>query len=224
MTSQEGSLGDGAFVFEVDAPRMRVSDEALLEGPRRYVEVHGKRPFRVREFRAWKDRPFEPNTARRRFGTWRNALGLIGISVARASRYNAEELMRHLEEVWRRNRRRPVQSDLQRAGGGGYQAYCRRWGTLKRACQLLAAHKRGEISREELLAAGPGKPVRKAVSVSVRWRVLKRDGYRCRVCGAGEGARLEVDHIVPVARGGGNEEENLRTLCRDCNRGKRDGD
>jgi hypothetical protein len=39
---------------------------------------------------------------------------------------------------------------------------------------------------------------------------------RCAICGS---ARfLEVDHIVPVARGGTSEPSNLRLLCRDCNR------
>src|SRR5690348_7229753 len=103
MGNQTASVGGDDFVFEVDSPRMRVRDEALLEGLRRYAALHGRRPFRVRDFRAWKDRPFEPNTARRRFGTWRKALALIGISVARSSRYSADELMTNLEEVWRRN-------------------------------------------------------------------------------------------------------------------------
>lgn len=31
---------------------------------------------------------------------------------------------------------------------------------------------------------------------------------------------LEVDHIVPVAEGGGNDIVNLITSCRECNRGK----
>lgn len=31
---------------------------------------------------------------------------------------------------------------------------------------------------------------------------------------------LEVDHLVPVAKGGQNEILNLVTSCRDCNRGK----
>jgi 5-methylcytosine-specific restriction endonuclease McrA len=36
----------------------------------------------------------------------------------------------------------------------------------------------------------------------------------------GVGARLEVDHKIPVAKGGRNEIENLWALCFECNRGK----
>jgi hypothetical protein len=60
----------------------------------------------------------------------------------------------------------------------------------------------------------------------VRFRVLRRDGYRCRLCGltAEDGVQLEVDHRVPVAKGGGNSESNLWTLCQPCNSGKSDSD
>jgi hypothetical protein len=55
-----------------------------------------------------------------------------------------------------------------------------------------------------------------------RFDVLKRDAYRCQICGASaeEGARLEVDHRQSIARGGSSRKENLWTLCQDCNRGK----
>lgn len=49
----------------------------------------------------------------------------------------------------------------------------------------------------------------------VRLMVLARDGHRCVECGDVE--RLQVDHKFPVASGGGDEIENLRTLCRSCN-------
>ncbi|MDE2118263.1 MAG: HNH endonuclease [Betaproteobacteria bacterium] len=59
-----------------------------------------------------------------------------------------------------------------------------------------------------------------------RWIVLKRDNYRCVKCGASPSnnhkVELEVDHIIPVAKGGGNALENLQILCRDCNQGKKD--
>lgn len=59
---------------------------------------------------------------------------------------------------------------------------------------------------------------------TLRFQVLKRDGYRCQLCGAtaADGARLEVDHKVPRARGGTDDESNLWVLCLPCNRGKRD--
>ena len=66
------------------------------------------------------------------------------------------------------------------------------------------------------------KRQRSMMSPSLRMEVLKRDGYRCRICGrsANDGARLEVDHIIPISKGGKTELSNLQTLCWDCNRGK----
>ena len=59
---------------------------------------------------------------------------------------------------------------------------------------------------------------------SMRYDVLRRDGFRCVLCGASadDGARLHVDHIVPVSKGGKTEYNNLRTLCERCNVGKSD--
>ena len=45
-------------------------------------------------------------------------------------------------------------------------------------------------------------------------RILKRDGYRCYLCGA-PGCR-KVDHVVPVSQGGGEEDSNLAAICDDC--------
>jgi hypothetical protein len=58
--------------------------------------------------------------------------------------------------------------------------------------------------------------------VGVRFDVLKRDGYKCIICGnsAKDGSKLEVDHIIPRSLGGGNEPNNLQTLCFKCNRGR----
>lgn len=62
------------------------------------------------------------------------------------------------------------------------------------------------------------------ISLRTRKRIFARDRYRCRHCGHGpeDGAKLVIDHIVAVARGGDGSEQNLQTLCRDCNAGKSD--
>lgn len=50
-------------------------------------------------------------------------------------------------------------------------------------------------------------------------RVLDRDGHVCRYCG---GSADTVDHVVPKARGGSDDESNLVAACRPCNSAKRD--
>jgi 5-methylcytosine-specific restriction endonuclease McrA len=57
-----------------------------------------------------------------------------------------------------------------------------------------------------------------------RYKIMRRDGFRCRICGVSsdDGAKLEVDHIIARARGGSNDDKNLWTLCFDCNNGKSD--
>lgn len=60
------------------------------------------------------------------------------------------------------------------------------------------------------------------ISDSLRYDVLRMSNFRCSICGASaqEGARLHVDHIIPVSKGGKSELSNLRVLCERCNVGK----
>lgn len=57
------------------------------------------------------------------------------------------------------------------------------------------------------------------VSNKMRFSIYSRDGYRCRICGARQGKRvqLEIDHIIPIAKGGKSTYDNLQTLCHNCN-------
>ncbi len=63
---------------------------------------------------------------------------------------------------------------------------------------------------------------RAKMTPDLRYNVIRRDGYRCRACGASvaTGAVLHVDHITPVSKGGKTERSNLQTLCSVCNAGK----
>jgi len=54
-----------------------------------------------------------------------------------------------------------------------------------------------------------------------RQRIFERDDYTCRYCGV-RGGRLEIDHVIPISRGGSNHEDNLATACMPCNRRKKD--
>ncbi len=58
-------------------------------------------------------------------------------------------------------------------------------------------------------------------SDAVKMRVMKRDRFSCTYCGAqGKDAELEIDHIIPVSKGGSHHMSNLTTACRACNQKK----
>lgn len=51
-----------------------------------------------------------------------------------------------------------------------------------------------------------------------RFKVLERDNFRCQYCGKnGKDVSLEVDHIIPKAKGWTDDFDNLITCCRECN-------
>lgn len=61
------------------------------------------------------------------------------------------------------------------------------------------------------------------VSNKMRFSIYQRDGYRCRKCGVSQRyTQLEVDHIIPIAKGGKSTYNNLQTLCHKCNAKKGD--
>lgn len=62
---------------------------------------------------------------------------------------------------------------------------------------------------------------RPSLSPRLRFEILKRDNHTCRYCGAkAPNVALHVDHVRPIANGGGNGLENLVTACSTCNAGK----
>jgi len=71
----------------------------------------------------------------------------------------------------------------------------------------------------------PVKPEdRREPSISLRFKVLQRDQFRCRLCGRSPATelscKLHVDHVLAFSKGGKTILENLQTLCSTCNVGK----
>lgn len=77
-------------------------------------------------------------------------------------------------------------------------------------------HCKGVASRGDSPRAGKNFTKRQ------RLAILERDGYQCVVCHSTE--RVQVDHILAVAKGGDNSIENGQTLCWNCHYQKTRGD
>lgn len=92
------------------------------------------------------------------------------------------------------------------------------WRTIRRLHQegKLVKVKKGVYKYDPDLAQSRELYV---FSDDVRKAILRRDNYRCVVCGRGKanGVELHVDHRVPVDKGGTNTIDNGQTLCSEHN-------
>ena len=83
-----------------------------------------------------------------------------------------------------------------------------------------------KILESKLTASAFSKEQRLLMTKKLRDFIKSRDNYTCCNCGnsiyAEPNLLLEIDHIIPIAKGGFTEEKNLQTLCWKCNRSKGD--
>ena len=83
-----------------------------------------------------------------------------------------------------------------------------------------------KVLESKLTAGAFAKEQRALMTKKLRDHIKKRDNFTCCNCGNSTYAEpnllLEIDHIIPVAKGGCTVEDNLQTLCWKCNRAKSD--
>lgn len=68
------------------------------------------------------------------------------------------------------------------------------------------------------------KGQRALMTPQLREKIKSRDGNTCQQCGVSvkdePNLLIEVDHIIPISKGGATTEDNLQALCWRCNRTK----
>lgn len=83
-----------------------------------------------------------------------------------------------------------------------------------------------KVLESKLTATAFAKEQRTLMTKKLREFIKTRDNFTCCNCGNSvyiePNLLLEIDHIIPVAKGGRTVEDNLQTLCWKCNRAKSD--
>jgi hypothetical protein len=188
-------------------------------------------------------------TIRRRFGSWSAALKQAGLTIStRGRRHSDDDYFENLLAIWTHYARQPRIAEMDRPpsqiSSGAYEA---KWGTWTKALVAFLDRVNSDTRHEGSTSPTPptfeerargnrpsqsrrtvrvkGKDQRQ-IKLGLRYEVLKRDRFRCIICGASPatdlGCVLHVDHILAYSKGGKTIAENLRSLCEPCNLGKSD--
>lgn len=216
------------------------SDEEILQELKRVAEIFQNEPFSRPDY----DRhalKCKGTTVLSRFKSWKNALSLIGINKNITPKewkiISDEELFLEMNRIFLILGQRPSKNEWDSSNPKySYTTYKRRFGGWVRAfeCFLQWMEKNGisikdsEPHKVEYIDTFNTKSLKieknRHIPLKNRLEVLKRDQYRCVLCGASPAkdgsVSLHVDHIKPYSKGGTNETSNLQTLCEKCNWGK----
>jgi hypothetical protein len=79
------------------------------------------------------------------------------------------------------------------------------------------------LSAEPFTETKEGRRHGRKIPREIMLQVIRRDGQICQVCRKNvQDNEVEFDHRIPFTRGGPTTAENIRLLCRQCNRRKKD--
>jgi len=216
--------------FELDAFNRNVPDEELLQD---LVAVGAKLNSQGKKltFRSYGTLgKYAASTIGVRFGSWNDGLRKAGLAAIQEKNVPIEALFDNLKLVWIAKGKQPVYRDMSVAPSEFTGSiYNDRFGGWRKALEEFVASVDQEqtdlLNYEIEVKNSKGtKRTKRNPSLALRFLVLKRDRFCCVACGRSPatvaGLVLEVDHDFPWSKGGETIEENLKTLCFDCNRGK----
>lgn len=175
-----------------------------------------------------------------RLGSWKVALERAGLRLSPLGRrYSDDDYFENVLRVWTSRGRQPKLREMDEPPSaipsGAYEARFGGWkqtlaGFLARVSAPSPAGEasagvvnRHEARAERNIEENSRARVRK-IPLALRYTVLRRDRFRCVLCGASPvhdaACQLHVDHIIPFSMDGPTANTNLRTLCSKCNLGR----
>lgn len=220
--------------FELEESLRGAPDEELLEDLRRSAKALGRETITMAEYE--EVGKTHPSTIQRRFGSWPKALELAGLQPSRSKiGISDDELFENIKSLWISLGRQPrygeVKAPSSLFSAGTYENRFGSWSkALGRFVEWVNSDQPQESVEEQSAAnittqtPSAKRRTRREISDRQRFRILVRDGFRCKSCGASPliqpGVELHVDHIFPWSKGGETTDDNLESKCKQCNLGK----
>lgn len=220
--------------------RFDFSDDDVIADVKRVAIIYKQDTITKKEYDAYGT--YHSTTLAKRYGGWNNILKLAGMELNLNRNFTDEEMFEEIERVWILLGRQPTSTDI--TGGVSkfsLQSYARRFGGWRGALKAFVDYINSDFSNEELIGVDEeeqqskirgregltiGHKTKRDINLRLRFLVMKRDNFKCCVCGASPAKdpsiELHIDHIVPWVKGGETVMENLQTLCSKCNLGKSD--
>jgi len=88
-------------------------------------------------------------------------------------------------------------------------------------CEEYEKETKKRVSIQDRATRAKAKHRREWIPQEIRKQVAQRDRFKCVYCGVSVNrTRCHVDHVVALAKGGGNDEGNLALTCVPCNQAK----
>lgn len=204
-----------------------VSNQELLDDLKRVAQEQNLSSLSMKDYNLYGS--FNDSTFIRRFGSWNNALSLAGISV-RNRFFSEQELLDNLESVWIAKGKQPTRRDMDNKAISSISsgAYVRKYGNWSNALLSFVEYinqEKDDSENMEITSINQRThSVSRDINLRLRFKVMQRDNFRCRLCGASpandSSVILHIDHIIPWSKGGETTIDNLQTLCSKCNWGK----
>jgi len=212
------------FIRPSNAP---VSNEEIINDLKAVAKELQKTTVTQKNYEA--NGNFDYTTVSRRFGTWNKALKEAGLSFSNESNISDERLYENILNLWQHFGRQPRRSDLTSEISSFSQSpYNRRFKTWTNSLQNFVNYANGEDlelpNQIEKNTKDKTKKTGRDPSLRLRYKVLLRDNFTCKQCGASpakdQNIELHIDHVIPWSKNGETTLENLQTLCSGCNLGK----
>ncbi|MDR0437053.1 MAG: HNH endonuclease [Bacteroidales bacterium] len=215
----------------------KISTEEIIEELKKVSKKLNSKSFSRKDFITNSDMS---QFVFKRENSFNKLMKQAGLDIPLKSRkYTDDDRFENLLNVWTHYGRQPNYAEMKNEPSiVGPKAYVIRWGSWTKALIAFIEKVNSDISVEitsEIKSAENenveklehkknSKEDRREIPLGLRFTIIKRDGYKCVICGRSPnttfGIEFHIDHIIPFSKGGKTREGNLRTLCNECNIGK----